>query len=127
MMAVIVGGESQMGKFFDLLFENEDEEKQTPLEERLEDLAHKIGRFGIISAIIIFTILIGRLIVENIVRDGFNANKDLSSVVNSLIIAVTIIVMAVPEGLPLSVTLTLAYSMKKMYDENNLIKNLASC
>ena len=47
--------------------------------------------------------------------------------VNSLIIAVAIIVMAVPEGLPLSVTLALAYSMKQMYDEKNLVKKLASC
>jgi P-type E1-E2 ATPase len=42
-------------------------------------------------------------------------------------IGVTIIVVAVPEGLPLAVTITLAYSVNKMKDEQNLVKNLASC
>ena len=42
-------------------------------------------------------------------------------------IAVTIIVVAVPEGLPLAVTIALAFSLGKMKDENNLVKNLASC
>ena len=42
-------------------------------------------------------------------------------------IAVTIIVVAVPEGLPLAVTIALAFSVGKMKDENNLVKNLASC
>lgn len=42
-------------------------------------------------------------------------------------IGVTIIVVAVPEGLPLAVTIALAYSVNKMKNENNLVKNLASC
>jgi len=42
-------------------------------------------------------------------------------------IGVTIIVVAVPEGLPLAVTITLAYSVNKMKDEQNLVKTLASC
>ena len=42
-------------------------------------------------------------------------------------IAVTIIVVAVPEGLPLAVTIALAYSVGKMKDEQNLVKNLSSC
>lgn len=42
-------------------------------------------------------------------------------------IAVTIIVVAVPEGLPLAVTISLAFSVNKMKDENNLVKQLASC
>lgn len=42
-------------------------------------------------------------------------------------IGVTIIVVAVPEGLPLAVTITLAYSVNKMKDQNNLVKNLSSC
>jgi Ca2+-transporting ATPase len=44
-----------------------------------------------------------------------------------LIIAVTIIVVAIPEGLPLAVTLTLAYSMKAMYQDKILVRKLASC
>lgn len=44
-----------------------------------------------------------------------------------MIIAVTIIVVAIPEGLPLAVTLTLAYSMKAMYHDKILVRKLASC
>ena len=44
-----------------------------------------------------------------------------------LIIAVSIVVVAVPEGLPLAVTLTLAYSMKAMHDDKILVRKLASC
>lgn len=42
-------------------------------------------------------------------------------------IAVTIIVVAVPEGLPLAVTISLAFSVNKMKDENNLVKTLDAC
>jgi len=48
-------------------------------------------------------------------------------VVDSLTVAVTIIVVAVPEGLPLSVTIALAYSMSKMMEDNNLVRHLAAC
>lgn len=47
--------------------------------------------------------------------------------VNALTIGVAIIVVAVPEGLPLSVTIAFAYSVGKMKDENNLVRDLASC
>jgi len=53
--------------------------------------------------------------------------ETLQDIVKSFLIAVTIIVVAVPEGLPLAVTIALAYSVNKMKDENNLVKQLASC
>lgn len=51
----------------------------------------------------------------------------LEKIVNYFIIAVSIIVIAVPEGLPLAVTITLAYSVGKMKDENNLVRFLNAC
>lgn len=51
----------------------------------------------------------------------------LQKVVDYLIIAVSLIVMAVPEGLPLAVTISLAYSVFKMKDEKNLVRYLAAC
>ena len=47
--------------------------------------------------------------------------------VSFLIIGVTVLVVAIPEGLPLAVTISLAYSVKKMQKENNLVKRLAAC
>jgi len=49
------------------------------------------------------------------------------SFLDALIIAVTVVVVAVPEGLPLAVTLTLAYSVMKMLEDNNLVKKISSC
>ncbi len=56
-----------------------------------------------------------------------NGNNVATGVVNAFIIAVTIIVVAIPEGLPLAVTIALAYSTKKMYQDNCLIRVLAAC
>lgn len=53
--------------------------------------------------------------------------SDFSSVVRFIVIAITIIVVAVPEGLPLAVTIALAYSVQQMMKDNNLVRNLASC
>lgn len=46
---------------------------------------------------------------------------------NAFIIAVTVVVVAVPEGLPLAVTISLAFSVSKMYQENNLVRKLYAC
>lgn len=74
-----------------------------------------MGRFGIISAIFIFFVLFIRLLVEELQKGGFDFKKNLEKIVHYLIIAVTVVVVSIPEGLPLAVTLTLAYSMKAMH------------
>jgi len=48
-------------------------------------------------------------------------------IINVFIIGVAIVVVAVPEGLPLAVTISLAYSVGKMKDENNLVRHLSAC
>jgi Ca2+ transporting ATPase len=53
--------------------------------------------------------------------------ETLNKLVSYFIIAVSIVVIAVPEGLPLAVTISLAYSVGKMKDENNLVRFLAAC
>ena len=65
------------------------------------------------------------LVINIWVKDG---GKDIATgIVNAFIIAVTIIVVAIPEGLPLAVTIALAYSTKKMYQDQCLIRVLAAC
>ena len=68
-----------------------------------------------------------RLVVEEIHKGGFNFTKNLEKIVNYLIIAVTVVVVSIPEGLPLAVTLTLAYSMKAMHKDKILVRKLESC
>lgn len=81
------------------------------------------------GAIVTFSAMVLHLVIEILVTgepklDLFTFVKH---VLSFFIIAVTVIVVAVPEGLPLAVTIALAYSVGKMKDENNLVRYLAAC
>lgn len=68
------------------------------------------------------------LIIERIYNgDSLFEFDVVQQLLNYFIVAVTIIVVAVPEGLPLAVTIALAYSVGKMKDENNLVRYLSAC
>lgn len=121
-LVLCVGLNSQNGRIFELL---EDERKPTPLQEKLEDLATQIGYVGMVAAVLTFVALVlGWIFVR--IRDGWSwaACKD---ILTYLIDALTIIVVAVPEGLPLAVTVSLAYSMRKMMKDNNFVRRLNAC
>ncbi|KAK7195074.1 vacuolar-type Ca2+-ATPase [Novymonas esmeraldas] len=99
--------------------------EETPLQQKLEELADLIGYFGMVAAGLMFVLLSGKELLDTAVyrRHPFGYKKYL----DNLTTAVTIVVVAVPEGLPLSVTIALAYSMKQMFKENNLVRHLAAC
>lgn len=59
--------------------------------------------------------------------ESFKAAEHLQKLVGFVIIGITVLVVAVPEGLPLAVTLSLAYSVKKMMHDNNLVRHLDAC
>jgi len=104
------------------------EEQPTPLQVKLEDVANAIGKIGTASAAITFLALLIHLIVT--VAEGDQelfSMTTLQDLIDYLLLAVTIIVVAVPEGLPLAVTLSLAYSVNKMKDENNFVRHLEAC
>jgi P-type E1-E2 ATPase len=65
--------------------------------------------------------------VTDIIPHGFNTSHHVGEILSYLMLAVTLIVVAVPEGLPLAVTLSLAFSVKQMLEEKNLVKRLACC
>ncbi len=60
-------------------------------------------------------------------KGGFDFKHNIEKIVNYLIISVTVVVVSIPEGLPLAVTLTLAYSMKAMHEDKILVRKLESC
>lgn len=97
---------------------------KTPLEEKLDELASKISIAAFIIAILMFMIL-------NITHWSNNeftwTLSTLLTEIKFLMSAVVVIIVAVPEGLPLSVTLALAFSMKTMAKENNLVKKMHAC
>ncbi len=96
------------------------------MQSKLETIANQIGKVGLYSAILTFMVLMIRLMISIFIQNkvALMDFKNVTAVLNAFIIAVTVIVVAVPEGLPLAVTISLAFSVSKMYKENNLVRSL---
>ena len=144
--------------------DNAQENSQTPLEKKLEDIAEKIGLFGMIAGIVTLVALTIRFIIhylknnkkyrkDSAMKDIVNAylmnfpnylyNSEIkneanihltnpsseisANVLNIIMLCVSIIVVAIPEGLPLAVTLSLAFSIKKLMDFKNLVRKMHAC
>ena len=99
----------------------------TPLQQKLEIIAKKIGKFGLYSALLILAILLLRFGITKGINKDWNSSVDLKELISYVILSVTVIVVAIPEGLPLSVTLSLAVSVKKMLADSNLVRKLDAC
>ena len=99
--------------------------KMTPLQHKLETIANQIGNVGFIAAGITFVgSLIHMIIVKAINSQAIFSIASLKSIVDFVILSITIVVVAVPEGLPLAVTISLAYSVSKMRLEQNLVRSI---
>jgi Ca2+-transporting ATPase len=98
----------------------------TPLQVKLGRLAMQIAYIGTSAAGLLFFILLFRFL-GGLSGDTREPAKKASVFLDILIVAVTIIVVAVPEGLPLAVTLALAFATTKMLKENNLVRVLRAC
>ncbi|XP_063928748.1 plasma membrane calcium-transporting ATPase 2 isoform X4 [Zophobas morio] len=102
--------------------------EKSVLQAKLTKLAIQIGYAGSTIAVLTVVILIIQFCVKTYVVEGKSWEKNHAShLVRHLIIGVTVLVVAVPEGLPLAVTLSLAYSVKKMMKDNNLVRHLDAC
>lgn len=121
-----VGMETEEGKGAKII--QEESTIKTPLNEQLDTLGKWITNASYLIAVLI---VIGRLayyfLFDGNISNNSNILEILSFTLNSIMIAVTLIVVAVPEGLPMSVTISLALSMKKMLKENNLVRKLHAC
>jgi len=102
------------------------EEEETPLQAKLETIANEIGKIGVYVALLTFIAMTINLIVTTLYegQKSLISTDTLGSIVSYLIVAITVIVVAVPEGLPLAVTISLAFSVMKMKKENNLVRKL---
>jgi len=123
LLAICVGDNSYQGQ---TLKELQQGAEDTPLQIRLTYLADKIGIIGTVAASALFLVLMLKWIIETVSDDTDFVNVD-KEIMNAFTLAVTIIVVAVPEGLPLAVTISLAYSMHKMMDDQNFVRVLAAC
>ncbi|XP_073958849.1 plasma membrane calcium-transporting ATPase 3 isoform X5 [Choristoneura fumiferana] len=102
--------------------------EKSVLQAKLTKLAIQIGYAGSTIAVLTVIILVIQFCVHTFVIKGLPWRATyINNLVKHLIIGVTVLVVAVPEGLPLAVTLSLAYSVKKMMKDNNLVRHLDAC
>ncbi|CAH8854419.1 unnamed protein product [Trichobilharzia szidati] len=103
--------------------------KYSVLQAKLTHLAGLIGQMGTVVASLTVIILIIKFSVNTFYfeKEQWDTGRHLHQFVRFVIIGVTVLVVAVPEGLPLAVTISLAYSVKKMMKDNNLVRHLDAC
>ena len=121
MQVTAVGDATENGKVFEAA--QIDDSVKTPLDEQLSRLSTLISR---ISYIIGILVVVARISVYFINND-FGWMSFAAYFLQSVMIAVTLVVCSVPEGLPMAVTLALAYSMRRMLKTNNLVRKLHAC
>ena len=123
-----VGDKTEQGKVFEAV--QIDDSVKTPLNEQLDGLSDWITKVSYRFAALI---VIGRIIMYFVTNgtDCFGSMEQVAPfiayVLQTLMIAVTLVVVAVPEGLPMAVTLSLAYSMRRMLKTNNLVRKMHAC
>uniref|UniRef100_A0A8C1M943 Calcium-transporting ATPase n=1 Tax=Cyprinus carpio TaxID=7962 RepID=A0A8C1M943_CYPCA len=111
---------------------NLSKKEKSVLQGKLTKLAVQIGKAGLVMSAITVIILVVLFVVDTFWIQGLPWEKECTPIyvqffVKFFIIGVTVLVVAVPEGLPLAVTISLAYSVKKMMKDNNLVRHLDAC
>eukprot|EP00064_Thunnus_orientalis_P017758 superscaffoldBa00003862_g17844 len=106
--------------------------EKSVLQGKLTKLAVQIGKAGLLMSAITVIILVLYFAIDNFVMQKHPWRPECTPIyiqyfVKFFIIGVTVLVVAVPEGLPLAVTISLAYSVKKMMKDNNLVRHLDAC
>lgn len=125
MVVIAVGINSVAGKIQARVYESADHEddmngdSSSPLFVKLDSIAKQIGIAGSVAAILAFA-------ASCIIGLAVNGD-DPSKIIDYLVTAITVLAVAVPEGLPLAVTLALAYSSNQMTKDQNLVKHLNAC
>ena len=125
-----VGDQTEIGKV--ARQSTEESEEETPLNKQLTRLANLIGKVGFTIAGITFVVFVSRDLmawfeVHNGIQ-GWQQWMEIAQIVlKYFMMAVTLIVVSVPEGLPMSVTLSLALNMRRMLATNNLVRKMHAC
>ncbi|XP_078162445.1 calcium-transporting ATPase 5, plasma membrane-type-like isoform X3 [Carex rostrata] len=134
MLVTAVGMNTEWGLLMATI--SEDNNEETPLQVRLNGVATMIGMVGLAVAGVVLVVLLARYFtgkttnadgVVQFIKGQTSVKSAIDGVIKIFTVAVTIVVVAVPEGLPLAVTLTLAYSMRKMMLDKALVRRLSAC
>jgi Ca2+-transporting ATPase len=134
MLVTSVGMNTTWGEMMSSI--SRDTNEETPLQARLNKFNSSIGKVGLLVAFLVLVVLLVRYFTGNTEDDNgnkeFNGSKTkvddiVNAVVGIVAAAATIALVAIPEGLPLAVTLTLAYSMKRMMADKAMVRKLSAC
>lgn len=127
MLVTAVGMRTEWGRLMVTLSEGGNDE--TPLQVKLNGVATVIGKVGLVFAVLTFLVLTIRFLVNKASNHDMTnwSIQDAQQLLDFFATAVTIIVVAVPEGLPLAVTLSLAFAMKKLMSDKALVRSLSAC
>src|SRR5262249_49267509 len=133
MLILSVGMNTAWGEMMSSITRNSS--ARTPLQARLDKLTSSIGKVGLAVAFVVLVVMLIRYFTGNTKDENglteYTNDTGTSDVLNSVVriiaAAVTIVVVAIPEGLPLAVTLTLAYSMKRMMADQAMVRELSAC
>ena len=125
-MVTSTGVNSTYGK---TLMSLQEDPQTTPLQSKLNKLAEYIAKIGLSAGLLLFTVTFIEFIVRFARKELENMDPQhvAQDFLQLFITAVTIVVVAVPEGLPLAVTLALAFATTKMLKDNNLVRQLRAC
>lgn len=123
-MATAVGVNSSYGK---TLMALNDDPEMTPLQSKLNVIAEYIAKLGGAAGLLLFIVLFIKFLVNLKNQGSLTPAEKGQEFINIFIVVVTIIVVAVPEGLPLAVTLALAFATTRMLKDNNLVRHLKAC
>ena len=122
-LVTAVGVNSSYGK---TMMSLRQDSQTTPLQSKLNVLAEYIAKLGLGAGLVLFVATFIRFLVQlNSIQGG--ASEKGQRFLQVFIVAVTIVVVAVPEGLPLAVTLALAFATTRMLKDNNLVRLLRAC
>ncbi|KAJ8638305.1 hypothetical protein MRB53_012572 [Persea americana] len=127
MLVTTVGMRTQWGKLMATCIEGGDD--KTPLQVKLNGVATIIMKIGLFFAVVTFAVLVQGLFRRKL-EEGtrwYWSGDDALEMLEYFAVAATIVVVAVPEGLPLAVTLSLTFAVKKMMNDRALVRHLAAC
>ena len=127
-LVVAVGANTMGGKINELLAKDDDGDDMTPLQAKLKIIADDIAIFGFVSASLTVAVLIIKFMVQIHLGDTDWIFPDsLEDLLEFVIIGITVVIVAIPEGLPLAVTLSLSFSSRRMTADNCMVRQMASC
>jgi magnesium-transporting ATPase (P-type) len=129
MLVLAVGGNTYQGLMEEKMREGEDE--KTVLQSKLDDMTELITKAGAVAGGVTVGILLIRFAMSFVnkvcCKEVFNHQIHHLEWLRFLVVGVTVFVVAVPEGLPLAVAITLSLSVGKMQNDNCLVRHMSSC